>query len=272
MGIMGAFIFASQMINFTIPGTGSSGHIGGAMLLAGILGPAPAFLSLAVVLLIQALFFADGGILAYGCNVINMGFYACFIAYPLIFKPILKKGITKNRIMIASVVATVISLQLGAFSVVVETYVSGVAELSFQTFLLAMQPIHLVIGIVEGVITAGVLSYIYSIRPEIIESTLGVNLNNRGNVRAPLTLKKVIIVFGILSLLIGGVLSRFASVNPDGLEWSIAKASGIAIPNHNADKIGTSLSGIIGGVVVCALCGLVGIIIARKRKQIGKNG
>jgi cobalt/nickel transport system permease protein len=92
MGVMGAFVFAAQMINFTIPATGSSGHIGGGILLAALLGPYPAFLSLAAVLVIQALFFADGGLLALGCNIFNMGVYACFVAYPLIYKPIIKIG------------------------------------------------------------------------------------------------------------------------------------------------------------------------------------
>ncbi len=74
MGVMSAFVFAAQMINFTIPGTGSSGHLAGSIMLAILLGPYAGFLSMAAILLIQALFFADGGLLAYGCNVINMGF------------------------------------------------------------------------------------------------------------------------------------------------------------------------------------------------------
>jgi cobalt/nickel transport system permease protein len=83
MGVLGAFVFAAQMLNFTIPGTGSSGHICGGLLLASLLGPAAGFTALAVVILIQALLFADGGLLAYGCNIINMGFYTCFLGYPL---------------------------------------------------------------------------------------------------------------------------------------------------------------------------------------------
>ena len=75
MGVAGAFVFAAQMVNFAIPGTGSSGHIGGAVLLAALLGPSPAFLVMAGVLLIQALFFADGGVLAWGCNLFNLGFF-----------------------------------------------------------------------------------------------------------------------------------------------------------------------------------------------------
>jgi cobalt/nickel transport system permease protein len=293
MGIMGAFVFASQMINFTIPGTGSSGHIGGAMLLAGILGPAPAFLTLAVVLLIQALFFADGGLLAYGCNVFNMGFYACFIAYPLIFKPILKRGITKKRLTIASIAATVIGLQLGAFSVVMETLLSGITELPFEAFLIVMQPIHLAIGIVEGIITAGVLNYVYSIRADIIEDTLGNSREVNEIHKNTHQWKKVILIFAVFSVIIGAVFSQFASSKPDGLEWSIAKTTNqeeiktdsqvnekldkiqkkvallpdYTLPNQDNERIGTSISGVIGGIAVCAFSAVLGVIITRHRKR-----
>jgi len=74
MGVMGAFIFAAQMINFSIPGTGSSGHLGGGLLLAIMLGPYAGFITMASILTIQALFFADGGLLALGCNVFNTNF------------------------------------------------------------------------------------------------------------------------------------------------------------------------------------------------------
>ena len=72
MGVMGAFVFAAQMINFTIPGTGSSGHLCGGMMLTALLGPYAAFLTMIGVLLIQCLLFADGGLLALGCNIWNM--------------------------------------------------------------------------------------------------------------------------------------------------------------------------------------------------------
>jgi len=79
MGVMGAFVFAAQMINFTIPGTGSSGHLAGGMLLAAIVGPEAAFLTMCAVLSIQCLLFADGGLLALGANIWNMAFYGCFL-------------------------------------------------------------------------------------------------------------------------------------------------------------------------------------------------
>ena len=117
MAVAGAFTFAAQMINFTIPGMGSSGHIGGGILLAGLLGGTPAVVTLTAVLLIQCLFFADGGLLALGANIFNMGVIPCLFVCPLIFRPILRKGVTHKRIMIASVVSCVVGLQLGAFCV-----------------------------------------------------------------------------------------------------------------------------------------------------------
>ena len=81
MGVLGAFIFAAQMINFTIPGTGSSGHLGGGLILAVLLGPAAGFVTMASVLTLLPLFFADGGLLPLGRTFINLGAVTCFIAY-----------------------------------------------------------------------------------------------------------------------------------------------------------------------------------------------
>ena len=128
MGIMGAFVFAAQMINFTIPGTGSSGHLCGGMMLSALLGPYAGFLTMIAVLLIQCLFFADGGLLALGCNVWNMAFYGCFIGALLIWKPMMKGGMNKKKITLASIIGCVLTLQLGALSVTIETLISGITE------------------------------------------------------------------------------------------------------------------------------------------------
>jgi cobalt/nickel transport system permease protein len=128
MAVTGAFVFAAQMINFTIPATGSSGHIGGGILLAAMLGSFPALLSLASVLLIQCLIFADGGLLALGCNIFNIGIVPCFIAYNLIFKPILRKRVSRGRITAASVLSAVAGLELGSLCVVLQTMISGKAS------------------------------------------------------------------------------------------------------------------------------------------------
>ena len=219
MGVMGAFVFAAQMINFSIPGTGSSGHLGGGLLLAIILGPYAGFLTMASILTIQALFFADGGLLALGCNIFNMGFYTCFIAYPFIYKNIMRKGYSKKRVFIGAMIASIIGLQLGAFSVVMETVLSGKTELPFSSFVLLMQPIHFAIGAVEGLVITAVVSFVFKTRPEIIENAkIGRPIGN-------ISMTKVIVSLIVMATLVGGVLSWFASANPDGLEWAMFKTS-----------------------------------------------
>jgi len=221
MGVLGAFIFASQMINFTIPGTGSSGHLGGGMILAVILGPHAAFLVLASVLTVQALFFADGGLLALGCNIWNLGIYPCFVAYPLIYRPLAGDGRSPRRFLLASMASAIVGLQLGAFSVVLQTLLSGTTDLPFGTFLLMMQPIHLAIGVVEGFVTAGVINYVRAVRPEILDSS-----DSARPLAAGISLRSVTAGFIAFAVLTGGLLSWFASTHPDGLEWSIGKAYG----------------------------------------------
>ena len=160
MGVMGAFVFAAQMINFTIPGTGSSGHIIGGILLSAVLGPWAAFITLCSVLIIQCLVFADGGLLALGCNILNMAATSCLIAYPLIFRPIAGNDSKPVRLISASVVSSVLALEIGAAGVTFETELSGITSLPTSVFLSFMLPIHLAIGAVEGIATGGVLCFL----------------------------------------------------------------------------------------------------------------
>lgn len=286
MGVLGAFVFAVQMVNFTIPGTGSSGHLGGGMILAILLGPCAGFLAMASVLTVQALFFADGGLLALGCNIFNLGFFPCFVAYPLIFRPLLGKSPTRGRLLVASLVAAVAALQLGAFFVVLQTLLSGISELPFAPFLLLMQPIHLAIGIVEGLVTAAVVGYVWKARPDILTRP-------GGKVSAP-GWKPVLLGLAAATLLVGGILSWFASSHPDGLEWAMFHTSGreeLAAPEAGVHQslaglqektallpdygfkegmevggevaeawpvvdAGTSLSGLVGGLLTLLVTGL----------------
>lgn len=221
MAVLGAFIFAAQMINFTIPATGSSGHLGGGLILAILLGPYAGFLTLASVLVIQALFFADGGLLALGCNIVNLGFFSCFIAYPLIYVKIAGNHHHKWRIVTGAMIGAVTALQLGSLGVVTETYLSGISELPFGTFALVMQPIHLAIGIVEGVATTAIVLFVLKARPEILTETAPANIQ-----RWSLSLKSLAAVFLIAALVTGAGLSWFASEYPDGLEWSVLRTTG----------------------------------------------
>ncbi len=310
MGVLGAFIFAAQMINFTIPVTGSSGHLGGGMILAVLLGPYAAFLTIASVLVVQALFFADGGLLALGCNIFNLGFFPAFIAYPFIYKKIVGSAPSTAKISLAAMIAAVAGLQLGAFAVVVETVSAGLSSLPFATFLAIMQPIHLAIGVVEGVVTASVISFVYAAKPEILHSTMKERLMGVRPIR------DVALGFLAVAIITGGIFSWFASEQPDGLEWSISTITGqkklqdkeqglhgtmaalqkklAFLPGYSfkktdeinakpiqddpaaaqkrttednksaGSKLGTSLSGIVGGTITLVLCFLVGYLLKRR--------
>ncbi len=236
MGVTGAFVFAAQMINFTIPGTGSSGHLAGGMLLAILLGPHAAFVVMASILTIQALFFADGGLLALGCNIWNLGVYSCFLAYPLLYAPLVRRHATTGRILAGSLIGAIVSLQLGAFSVVVETVLSGRSEISLPLFALLMQPIHLVIGIVEGVITAGIITYVRAVRPDALHA--GARPTGR--------LKALMLTFVLIAFVTGAVLSWFASANPDGLEWALQRMTGKAELSEHLTGVGATLHNVQG--------------------------
>lgn len=288
MAVLGSFIFAAQMINFTIPATGSSGHIGGGVLLAALLGPYPSFLAIAVILAVQCLFFADGGLLALGCNIFNLGVIPCLAVYPLVFRHIAAKAAPQRRFALGAVLAAVLSLQLGSLAVALETFFSGVTRLPFSAFLLLMQPIHLAIGITEGLVTASILCFVHSARPEI---TAGVNTGGGFGT------KKIVLAFAAGTLLAGGVLSSFASSQPDGLEWSIEKTAGSTeldtqggifekaaeiqnttafLPNYNFtspeaenSSLGTPAAGIAGGSITFLLVAAAGLAISKTRKTDG---
>ncbi len=295
MAVSGAFVFAAQMINFTIPGTGSSGHIGGGMLLAGLLGGGPALLTMATVLLIQCLFFADGGLLAYGANLFHMGVIPCLLMYPLIFRPLLRRGRQRKNILLASVLATVVGLQLGAFGVVVETLASGVTELPFSKFVLLMQPIHLAIGSVEGILTAAILQVVYQMQPQLLEEHI-----NTTDAAKPKQMRRVVVLFALLAVITGGILSLYASSKPDGLEWSVEKVTGAPelarqnpvydvtgsiqektaiLPDYDYAEgteglgNGTSVSGLLGAGITFVLAGALGFLmrkLGKKRTVEGK--
>jgi len=302
MGVLGAFLFAAQMINFSIPGTGSSGHLGGGLLLAILLGPHASFLVMASVLIVQSLFFADGGLLALGCNIFNLGFVPAFIGYP-IYRRLAGVDPSPARITVAAIVAAILSLQLGAFAVVLETVASGISALPFGTFVLFMLPIHLAIGIVEGLVTAAVVSFVRTTRPEVLPTTAPSGSPVMG----------VALMFFAIALALGGVGAWYASKNPDGLEWSVAKVTGgsepdspqsvihatlgriqnqiAPLPDYNfrrpedsdgkageagradgagQDRLGTSIAGVVGGVITLIVAVLIGMAVGRRAQRAGR--
>jgi cobalt/nickel transport system permease protein len=297
MGVLGAFVFAAQMVNFSIPGTGSSGHLGGGLLLAVLLGPAAAFLVMASVLAVQALFFADGGLLALGCNVFNLAVPACFVAYPLVFRPLAAGRPGRGRWLAASVAAGLVSLGLGALGVVAETTASGISTLPVGTFAALMLPVHLAIGLVEGLVTGAVVLAIRQARPELVEA----------GSPAGRSLRPVAAALLGAAVLGAGVLSWFASTRPDGLEWATARVAGAepqaprgglhavaaglqrvtavlpgyAVPARAgtgearperwpAPDGGTSAAGLLGGAAVLAVASAAGLGLRALRRRAAR--
>jgi cobalt/nickel transport system permease protein len=292
MGVTAAFAFAAQMINFAIPGTGSSGHLGGGLLLAVILGPEAALLTMVSVLTVQAVFFADGGLLALGCNIFNLGVIPCLIAYPLVFQRLRPFEGTRKRLAFAAFAAAIFALQLGAFAVVMQTFASGISELPFGVFVLLMQPIHLAIGLVEGAATLAVIGFIHKARPELLASAA-----------APVrrfSVKRVAVVFGAAALLLAGGFSRLAAEDPDGLEWAVAhtaegdiekqfetefahqnaaalQAETALLPEYDfapspddglsktTAKTGTTVAGIAGGFITLLVAAVIAWLLGRKK-------
>ena len=168
------------------------------LIIAAILGPYVGFLAVCTILLVQALFFADGGLLALGCNIFNMGFLTCFVAYPLIYKPLAQN----KKIVFGSILASVATLQLGAFAVVIQAALSGSITnvLSFAGFI---QSIHLAIGIVEGIVCA---IFVLAAQKTQLSKTFSY-------------------IMGTFSILLAGIISNYASAKPDGLEWSLLNMS-----------------------------------------------
>jgi cobalt/nickel transport system permease protein len=297
MAVLGAFVFTAQMVKITIPATGSCGHLGGALLLAILLGPHAAFLAIASVLVVQALFFADGGLLALGCNIVNLGALTAFVAYPLVYRPLAGSRPGGWRRQLAIFAAALVSMQLAAFGVVLETCTSGISALPFTSFLGLMQPIHLAIGLLEGVATAAIIAAVERVRPELLDRASGNH---------PLaSLRGVLLAFLMATLLTGGLLSNFVSEHPDGLDWAIARVAGsvalelpedgvhtrleafqerltlfpieparnappsaeTAAPANDTAGAPTGIVGLVGGTMTLAICLLVGLLLRRRAPQ-----
>ncbi len=271
MGVMGALVFAAQMLNFTIPATGSSGHIVGGVLLAAVLGEWAGFLTLTSVIIVQCLLFADGGLMTLGCNIVNMAALSCLIAYPLIFKPLVRNGGSPSRWAAASIATCVAALAMGALAVTIETELSGITALPYGRFLAFMLPIHLLIGLGEGLATAAVIATIRRYRPDLLFDASD---------NTPRPQRPIIALTVAVALLLASVAGSVASTRPDGLEWSIDRTTeGVEIASrtplhHSAEQLQHStallpdyeatMAGVVGvGATLAVVYGL-SLLIRRR--------
>ncbi|MBN3910938.1 MAG: PDGLE domain-containing protein [Nostoc sp. NMS1] len=252
LGLTTAFIFAAQMINFPVAG-GTSGHLLGGTLAAIVLGsPWAGTLCIATVLIIQAVLFADGGITALGANIFNMAVVGVWVGWVLTQTLQRLLGGSKGRLPLAAGIAAGVSVVVAAIVCAIELALSGTAPVAIV--LPAMTGVHILIGIGEGIITGGVLTYLATARPDLLP---GEQQEFRG------WSVPIVTIF-----LIAGVLSLFASAWPDGLE-KVAENTGfidlagkvrVIVPTPLADYtikglglIGTSIAGLVGATVCFAV-------------------
>lgn len=276
MGIMAAFIFAAQMITFNIPGTGTSGHIVGGVLLAALLGPWCGFLTLCAVVIVQCVMFGDGGLMALGCNILNMGVMGCMVAYPLFYRPFMKYPASQARLMGVSILASTIALELGAVAVSVETALSGTSPISLYDFLLATLPVHLAIGICEGVVTGMVLIFVQRTSPDLLQnSTSPWGVSNTAVEKVRIHNRHLtLLTLGIVTVCMGVAFALISAHNPDGFNWlaanvgqlpDLAPASRtftVVIPDYSS-----RISGIIGIGIVLTTIFVIGMITYRSKRR-----
>jgi cobalt/nickel transport system permease protein len=165
MGVLAAFVFAAQMLNFPIIG-GTSGHLIGGSLLAILLGPMAAFLTITTVVIAQALFLQDGGLIALGANIFNISAVTCFSGYA-VYQLLGQGKAGGERLFLAGFLAGWISSMISSACCAVEIGLSGAIPLKFG--LTAMLGYHAIIGIFEGILTAGVLRFLFKVRPDLMK-------------------------------------------------------------------------------------------------------
>ena len=261
MGVMAAFIFAAQMINFPVAG-GTSGHMLGGALAAITLGPWAGMLVMASVIGVQGLLFQDGGLLVMGANIFNMGLLTA--ALGSLYFTIAGNKNRGTRLVVAGVIAW-LSVMAGALATSMELWLSGTSPL--QVVVPAMLGVHALIGLGEALVTVAAVAFITQVRPDLLEATAKSASGGRGWV-----------IGGLVVALVVVVLSPLASAFPDGLERVAinmgfeplaASAPYTILPDYTIPFLGeTAISGIIAGAVgvliVAGLAVLIGRLVRRR--------
>lgn len=259
MGVMAAFIFAAQMINFPVAG-GTSGHLLGGVLAAVVLGPWAGMLVMTAVIALQALLFQDGGLLVMGANILNMGLITAAIGYGL-YRSV--SGSSKTVKLGVIGVAAWLSVMAGALFTALQLWLSGTSQL--EVVIPAMMGVHALIGLGEALITVFAVSFIMQTRPDLLGEGSESSKGGRGWILA-----------GSVIALLVVFISPFASADPDGLERVAIDMGFIdagqsapysVIPDYTIPFLGeTALSTILAGVVGIIVVGLIMVLIGRGMK------
>ena len=299
-GLVAAFIFAVQMLNFPVA-AGTSGHLLGGALAAILVGPYTGVLCVSVVLLMQGILFADGGLTALGVNITIMGVVTSVVGYAVFRALVRILPRTRRSITASAFVAALISVPASAAAFTLVYAIGGTTDVPIGSVLTAMVGVHTLIGIGEAAITAATVGAVVAVRPDLVHGARGLaaplKLRVNGElVDAPATApatqpagapaaarstRKVILAGLGVSLLLAGVVSFYASADPDGLEKVAAdKGFDAKVEDHAAAdspladygveglsdaRLAGGLAGVIGvGVTVVAGTGIFWAV--RKRR------
>ncbi|MER6491566.1 energy-coupling factor ABC transporter permease [Streptomyces griseorubiginosus] len=296
-GLVAAFIFAVQMLNFPVA-AGTSGHLLGGALAAILVGPYTGVLCVSVVLLMQGILFADGGLTALGVNITDMAVVTTVVAYA-VFRGLVKvlpRG--RGAITAASFVAAVLSVPAAAVAFTLIYAVGGTTDVSIGKVATAMIGVHVLIGIGEATITALTVGAVVAVRPDLVYGARGlrqklklrvggelVDVPDTAPVAAARSSRKVWITGLVASLVLAGFVSFYASASPDGLE-KVAADQGIDAKTEqhaSADspladygvkdvedaRLSGGLAGVIGvGVTVVAGTGVFWAVRRRRTSDV----
>jgi len=257
MGVLAAAIFAGQMLNFTVAG-GTSGHLMGAALATILLGPWAATLVLTIVVSIQAFIFQDGGLLALGANIFNMAVVGVTVSY-MVYRSVQKiLGQNRHSLLVGGFSAAWLSIVIASLAVALQLALSGTSPANIA--IPAMGGIHALIGLGEGLITAGALAFLSATRPDLAQQ------KETNAVRGA-----AVWATGLFIALALAIASPLASAHPDGLEW-VAEQKGFLglaqgspyqiIPNYvfpgvSNEALATIAAGILGTLIVFGAAMLV---------------
>ncbi|CAL9567765.1 Cobalt transport protein CbiM [Streptomyces sp. enrichment culture] len=296
-GLVAAFIFAVQMLNFPVA-AGTSGHLLGGALAAILVGPYTGVLCVSVVLLMQGILFADGGLTALGVNITNMAIVTTVVAYAL-FRGLVKVlPRTRRSVTAAAFVAALVSVPAAALAFTLMYAIGGTTDVSIDKVATAMVGVHVLIGIGEAVITALTVGSVIAVRPDLVYGARGLTQRLKLRVNGELvdapdaepepvpaaartSHRKVWAAGLVTSLILAGFVSFYASANPDGLE-KVATDHGIdkkaeehavadspladyGVEDVDDARLSGGLAGVIGvGVTVVAGTGVFWAVRRRR--------
>jgi cobalt/nickel transport system permease protein len=262
-GLAAAFIFAAQMFNFPVA-AGTTGHLLGGALAAVLLGPFTGAVVVAVVVIVQAFAFADGGLTALGYNVLNMALVTAFGGYGIF--QLLRRVLPANAtgVVVATGIAAGLSVPLSAMAFAVEWLFGATVPVPFDTVFGAMVGVHLLIGIGEGLMSAIAVGAVMAARPDLVH---GARDLSRGQVaeRPRVGMRGFVIAAGLVALVLATVVSQFAASDPDGLERVAEDQGFIASAQDHALASGPfadyATQGLGNETLSLAIAGAVGVVI-----------